>query len=48
MIDSYGKLTIGGNELSGVVDTIADGNMHPVTSNAVYDAIGNIQEYVNR
>lgn len=48
MIDSYGKLIIDGNEVSGVVDTIADGNMHPVTSNAVYDAIGNIQEYVNR
>ena len=33
---------------SSVVDTVEDGNMHPVTSNAVYDAIGNIQEYVNR
>lgn len=34
----------GGN----VVDTIQNGNMNAVTSNAVYQAIGNIQEYVNK
>jgi len=27
---------------SKVVDTVADGNMNPVTSNAVYDALGNL------
>ena len=30
------------------VDSIINGDMRAVTSNAVYDAIGNIQEYVNR
>lgn len=30
------------------VDSITNGDMRAVTSNAVYDAIGNIQEYVNR
>ena len=30
------------------VDSLINGDMRPVTSNAVYDAIGNIQEYVNR
>lgn len=40
MMDSYGKLLVDGNEISGVVDEVTDGNMHPVTSNAVYDALG--------
>ena len=44
MMDSYGRLTIDGNEVSGVVDVIADGDMHAVTSNAVYDAIGDIPD----
>ena len=35
-------------EGNGVTDSITNGDMRPVTSNAVYDAIGNIQEYVNR
>lgn len=31
-----------------VTNSITNGDMRPVTSNAVYQAIGNIQEYVNR
>jgi hypothetical protein len=31
-------------DITGVVDAVEDGNMNPVTSNAVYDAINNVDE----
>ena len=30
-------------DIPTVVDTVADGNMNAVTSNAVYDIVGNIE-----
>lgn len=30
-------------EIPTVVDTVANGNMNPVTSNAVYDIVGDIE-----